>query len=90
MECIYRQYSYWFFFCVLYNISESLSRFWFYVSHNFGFLVTLISLLSHDFSSQFPYLCYLPKILVPICVSSKFLGGREGVVDGEGVAVKDV
>ena len=54
------------FFCILYNISESLSRFWFYVSHNFGCLVSLISLLSHNFSSQYPYLCYLPKILVPI------------------------
>ena len=52
--------------CVLYNISESLSRFWSYVSDNFGCLVSLISLLSHDFSSQYPYLCYLPKILVPI------------------------
>ena len=66
MECISRQYSDRFFFSVLYNIAESLSRFWFYASHNFGCLVSLVSLLSSEFSSQCPYLCYFPKILVPI------------------------
>ena len=51
MECISRQYSDRLFFSVLYNIAESLSRFWFYASHNFGCLVSLVSLLSRDFSS---------------------------------------
>ena len=55
MECISCQCSDRFLFSVLYNIAESLSRFWFYALHNFGCFVSLVSLLSRDFSSQCPY-----------------------------------
>ena len=67
MECIYSQYSHRFFFCVLYNISESLSRFWSYVRITQFWLLSVSYLfVKDDFSSQCPYLCYSPQILVPI------------------------
>ena len=43
-------------------------------------------------SSSFLYsakVCIYAWICISSSVRSKFLGGREGVVDGEGVAVKD-
>ena len=63
MECIYCQYSSRF-FCVLYKISESLSRFWSYVSQNFGCLISLISLISLDLSSR---CLYINKYKYGIC-----------------------
>ena len=74
MECIYRQYSSLFFFCVLYSISESLSLFWSYVLHKFGCLVSLISLLSLDFSSPCPK--FLFRFLVSYSISRCYLTSR--------------
>ena len=54
MECISLQYSDRFFFSVLYNIAELLTGFWFYASHNFGCLVSLVSLLKSRFFFSMP------------------------------------